>query len=183
MDPIWGFLFDKNETEDSKVIECLIDSSLFSDLSKRELYKVKNIIHQRKYNKDEEVFETGIPGVGLYIVQFGRVGVYVENSLGETEMVAELMAGQYFGDVALFSDTPRTATIKAHETTVLLGICRPDLLDLIKRDPELGVKILMPFLSLAGKRLEFTNRKLSKVKNEVIALKAKNKKDEDEIEQ
>jgi len=86
--------------------------------------------------------------------------------------VAHLGAGQSFGDVALFSNSQRTATIKAMSPTILLGFCRPDLMNFINSNPILGNKILIRLLTLAGSRLDITNQQLSEAKKKLTEQKA-----------
>jgi len=172
-DPIWSYFFQRKETDETKSLKLLSLAPIFEDFKKRDLKKIYRIVHQREYKKDEVIFTSRDPGVGMYIVSEGSVGVYVVNPESEQEeLVAKLISGQSFGDIALFSESPRSATVRAHEPSTLLGFCKPDLVGFINRHPELGAKVLIQILGLAGKRLEMSNQQLVDVKRELSQLKA-----------
>ena len=90
--------------------------------------------------------------------------------------MAELGPGQTFGDVALFSDSIRSATVKAASSAILLGLCKPDLMAFLNRNSHLGQKILTQILDVAGRRLEMTNRALSEARRDILSLKNKIRK-------
>ena len=168
---IWGFIFKRKETEEANALRILGRSIIFRDLSKSELKKIYRIIHKREYKKDEIIFNSGDPGIGMYVVWHGNVGVYVKDDTTEKEnIVTHLGAGQSFGDVALFSESLRTATIKAESKTTILGFCRPDLINFINRSPILGTKIIIKLLNIAGERLDLTNQQLNEAKKKIEYL-------------
>lgn len=178
MNPIWSDFFKRKSTPESQALTILSRSAMFEGVAMSDLKKILKIIHVREYKKDEVVFKTGDPGVGMYIVQQGRVGVYVQDEdSGKEELITQLYEGESFGDFALFSDSARSATIKAMVQTHLLGFCKPDLMSFITRNPLLGSKILIQILGLAGRRLEETNRQLSLNRRELKSLR----KDYDEL--
>src|SRR5450830_848320 len=87
----------------------LKSSSLFSTLTPLELKIVDGLLHERRYLKDEIVFDEGEEGQALYLVMSGRVIISREFGAGR-EIVAELSAGSFFGDLALLDNaraTPR----------------------------------------------------------------------------
>ncbi len=172
-DTLWSYVFKRKESEDGQALRLLGRSLVFNDLSRAELKKIYRIIHKRVYKKDETVFKSGDPGIGMYIVWEGSIGVFVTDPETEIEqMIAHLGVGQSFGDVALFSNSQRTATIKAISATTLLGFCRPDLMNFINSNPILGNKILIRLLNLAGSRLDLTNQQLSEAKKKINEQKS-----------
>jgi len=174
MDPIWGDLFRKKEKDEDKFLRILEKTNLFEGLSRFELKQILNITHKRKYKKDEIIFKFGDPGVGMYVVLEGSVSVYVtDKKTNEKNQVALFRSNQSFGDVALFSDIPRSATVQSDEISMLLGFCKPDLLGLIDRNPKLGAEILKRLLGIAGKRLEHTNQLLADARYEHKKLSEK----------
>ena len=78
--------------------------------------------------------------------------------------IAELGEGEFFGEMALLEDYPRSAQATAVVKTEVLGIFRPDLFDLIERNPRLGSKILMKLSQRLAHRLRrMTDIKLKEV--------------------
>lgn len=173
-DPIWGYFFKNKDSEENRVLKVMSSSPLFDGLNFLDLKKLLVIAHLRKYQKNEIVFKWSDPGLAMYILCEGEISVYVTNEMDDQEEhVVDLYPGESFGDVALFSDFPRTATVRAKHNSLLVGICKPDLIKFIQRDTRLGVKIMSNLLKFAGKRLDVTNQQLSDMKRENRELRRK----------
>jgi cAMP-dependent protein kinase regulator len=87
----------------------------------------------------EILFSQGDPGDALYVVAWGEVAVLVPQE------VARLSEGEFFGEIALLADRPRTATVRATVDTKVLAFDRALLGDLIAASPEL-LKVLLRFV-------------------------------------
>ena len=161
MHPLWSNFF-RQRKEQKSLSEMLREIPIFSDLRKGELRKLEKIVHLRRFKPGEEVFREGEPGVGMYIVRSGGIDILQRSEDGSEQCLAHLGSGDFFGELALLDEAPRSATARATEPTELWGIFRPDLMDLIQRDPRLGVKIVLPLARLVGERLRRTNELLKK---------------------
>jgi MFS family permease len=71
----------------------------------------------------ERIIEQGEPGERFYVVDSGSVDVFIDGTL-----VSTLHAGDFFGEIALLRDVPRTATVCAREQALLLALARRDFL-------------------------------------------------------
>ena len=91
----------------------------------------------------------------------GEVVIVQEGKDGGRQVLAELTKGDFFGELALLDEEPRSATAKAIESSNLIGFFRTDLLVLIKRYPDLGNKILLNLSRVLGERLRQTNLELT----------------------
>ena len=167
MDSIWGNIFKTNDERQTRAL--LRDIPLFANLSRRELTAVEQILYRRQYAAGEIIFRQSEPGVGMYIVLEGTVAILYEPT-GVT--LAELRHGEFFGEIALLNETPRSATARALSACTLLGFFQPELLGLLKSDPGLGVKILLPLARIAGQRLIHADAKLLELHEEIEHLKA-----------
>lgn len=85
------------------------------------------------------LFSQGAPGDELFVVAWGEVAVLVPQE------VARLSEGDFFGEIALLADQPRTATVRATVDSQVLAFDRPLLSDLVVASPELLV-VLLRFL-------------------------------------
>jgi len=81
----------------------------------------------------------------------------------EPQKVAELAEGDFFGEMALLDESPRSAAAIAMETSQIIGFYRPDLMNLLKTKPALGSKILLSLSEVLVTRLRATNEDLVKV--------------------
>lgn len=135
----------------------LRDIPLFDGLSRGELSAIKSILHRREYDPGEVLFHQGNPGVGMYIIRVGTIEIVYEPT---DDTLAELSDGDFFGELALLNETPRSATAVARTGAVLYGLFRPDLLGLVEREPSLGVQILLRMSQVISERLIHANEQV-----------------------
>jgi CRP-like cAMP-binding protein len=151
------FGYREKEKDESRIPVVLERIPIFKDLSGNELAAIERILHHRKYRIDEVVFRQGEPGMGMYIIRSGKVVVMTEP---EDVTLSELGDGEFFGEVSLLCETPRSATVVAKAPTHLLGFFQSDLFSLIERNPRLGVKVVMRLAQFLGERLVAANREV-----------------------
>jgi len=136
---------------------------LFEGLTFRDLKKIELIVHERTFMPDEVVFYERQPGTGMYVVKKGLIQL-TKTINEENVKIAELGEGEFFGEMSLLEGYPRSAQATAVIKTEALGIFRPDLFDLIERNPRLGSKILMKLSQRLASRLrKTTEMKLKEV--------------------
>lgn len=162
-DALWSNIFTKDNDQDEESLLVLKNVPLFRGMNKPELKELVRIMHRRRYRADEAVFYEGEPGVGMYIVQEGAVAIYKGDATEKAEQLAELRRGEFFGELALLDESPRSASAVAVEECKILGLFRPDLLELVNRKPRLGTKLLFELAHLIGERLKHTNEELQAV--------------------
>ncbi len=159
---LWGNIFKGRNGADRDATRLLKEIPLFSGLRKGELREVERLVHRRLYKEGEVVFWEGEPGVGIYIIQQGEVGIYKEYAKAGQKELARLHPGDFFGEMALLDDDSRSATAVASGETCLFGLIHPDLFDLIERKPQLGVKLLSSLANILARRLRLTNQDLQR---------------------
>jgi CRP/FNR family transcriptional regulator, cyclic AMP receptor protein len=155
MDSFWGSTKKKRKTGDIK--ELLHGIPLFEQLTDRELTGIERILHERMYEPNEEIFREGEPGVAMFIIQSGSVLIQVGRS-GKT--LAELHEGEFFGELALLDDSPRSASAKANSESKILAFSQPDLFSVMERNPHLGLKIILALARIIGERLKRMNEQI-----------------------
>jgi len=162
MNSIWSSIFAgrKDSTDDPKQI--LGEIPIFSDLKTADIRELEHIVHVRTYEPGECVFREGDVGGGMYVIARGRVDILLENRESEEkpERIAVLGKSDFFGELSLLDDERRSATARACEPSVLIGLFRPDLLDLIERNPRLGSRVLLNVARVIGKRLRAADARL-----------------------
>jgi len=115
--------------------------TLFRKLTARELRELEELLHERSYQKDEVIFDERDAGLGLFVVVSGRVKVCSSHAALQ-HLAPEFGPGDFFGELALFDEAPRTARAVAIEPTRILALFRTEFFSLLERDQGIGVKIL-----------------------------------------
>ena len=166
-----GYLRQKGKRRRT-LTDILMSISLFEDLSRHELASVQRILHRREYEPGEVIFRQQEPGMGMYIIQSGTVTILSEP---EGLVLSELSDGDFFGELALLDDSPRSATAVAKTSSQLFVFFQPDLFGLIERDPRLGMKIVLPLARIIIARLRNANEQVSALNRELQEIKAETK--------
>lgn len=163
MKPSPHFLFTDlfSRYKRSPLDEILSQNILFSTLSRRELRSLRGRVYERTYQPNEPVFEQGDRGFGMYIIAKGRVAIQTHAVEGELQ-VTTLGPGSFFGELALIDpENLRSARAIAQEPSVLIGFFKADLLDLLERQPDTGVKVLFQLATVLGQRLLESTEKIN----------------------
>jgi serine/threonine protein phosphatase PrpC/CRP-like cAMP-binding protein len=129
---------------------------LFHHLTYKEQMAILAVGHAAAFEAGREIVVQGSVGEEMYVVVRGRVAV----EIGGVQ-VAELATGGHFGEMALVDNAPRSATITTIEPTRCMVITRADLMQLMRREPVLAVKLLWAFVQGLSDRLRSTNAELS----------------------
>lgn len=111
----------------------------------------------RPYRDGEIVINKGDEGTCLFVVQEGKVEVFDENGDGEVK-IAELGAGEFFGEMGLFEKDVRSCTVRASGNAKILTIDRKNFYKTIQKDPTLAYRLLEKMSS----RLRELNKKVAK---------------------
>ena len=165
--PFWGNPFKKDTADMKTDIGFLSSVPIFDSLSKRQKMKLYTIIYVRNYEKDEVVFRQGDPGVGMYIVKEGSVEVFAEYDNLTCRKIATLYKGEFFGETSLLNESPRSATIISAEKSVLWGLFKPDLMNLMDSDSKLGLRLVLRLSQVVSERLRLVNIEFSRFEHGV----------------
>ena len=144
-------------------LELISQIPLFSELGPLELGEVAEICLKEKFNPGEVIFKEGEPGDKFYIILKGEVEIYKEISEGREEVLAKLKAGDYFGEMSLIDNAPRSASARAVGEVVALTISKPDFEILLKASDSLSAKIYKFFVQTLSKRLRDANDKIKRI--------------------
>ena len=130
-------------------------SPVFQQTATEDLRYVAQAMNVENYLKDERIFDIGENGDHLYVIESGKVGISLNDNPKVKEFVAELSAGECFGEMNLLDNLPRSATAHVTADATVLTLDTNQLRQLIIRYPELALGMLKG-LSL---KLRETNKK------------------------
>jgi CRP/FNR family cyclic AMP-dependent transcriptional regulator len=143
------------------MLDFLKKVNLFEGLSLGELEKIEKISRMEAFAKEAVIFKEGEPGDRCYVITNGdvRISKFIPN-IGE-EALAVMKPGDYFGEMALIDNFPRSAHAIANTDVAVLAISKTDLDRILIMDRELGYKLLWAFTKTLSKRLRETNEKMA----------------------
>jgi len=153
---------DKSEktVEDKELLKFLLTIEIFSNLTKLERKNLLKYIYVRNFKKAEIVFKKGYPDVVFYVVKSGKLKVYLDKGEGDME-VNILQSQDFVGEMALFMNESRTASVAALEDSVLLAISKRDFTEFITKFPRAGTKILYKLGAILCDHIMKLNSKIS----------------------
>jgi CRP-like cAMP-binding protein len=141
-----------------ETIELLHGVPVFSELAAEELARVAEVAVPRTLEAGEVVFREGDPSDTCYVVRTGHARAVREHPDGRSLTLANFGPGDIFGELAMFGNERRSATVEALDHLGLLAILGADMRRLLREHPEIAVKLLG---ALAG-RLRDTNERLTR---------------------
>ncbi len=124
------------------IAETLSGIWLFSGIDKEHLEKLAAFTFSRNYKPGEIIVEEGRTGNGLYVITSGQVEVVEGLHTDKPRRLRILGQGEFFGEIALLEDRPRSATVRALQETACVGIDRWLFLTQLRNDPEIAIMML-----------------------------------------
>ncbi len=143
--------------------EALSQVYLFRELSPGEMDILISISKEKRTKKGELVFKEGDTGDAFYLIVAGSVRIStIVPGVGE-EALTILREGEYFGEMALIDDVPRSASAIANDDTILLLIGKDDFRKLLAQETGIAYKLLWVFTRTLCARLRKTDEQLKSI--------------------
>jgi len=125
---------------------------LFSELTEREMENVVSLFGRKLLAEGEALFLEGDIGDRFYIIEKGVISICIEIEGVGVEELALFNEGEFFGEMALIDDAPRSASAVARKKSSLFYLDKKDFLGIMDRNLSIGNKMLRAMV------LEFCNR-------------------------
>ena len=129
---------------------------LFANIPQPELVKLAALARQENYPKNAEIMAEGDRSSGLYILLSGKVKVVLRSEEGKEIILAILNPTEFFGEMALLDDAPRSADIVTMAPTTVLVIAKQEFKSWLQRHPEMAFVIIKTL----AQRLREADRKI-----------------------
>jgi CRP/FNR family transcriptional regulator len=143
----------------------LANTEVFAGLEQRELEEVAMVAVPRRWDRGEILFREGDTGDTCYLMRDGAVLLTREHQDGRLVALAEFRAGDLFGELAMFRGETRSATAEAIEDTSAVALLAADMQRLIRRNPDLALKLL----AALAERVSTTTERLLKQSFQTVA--------------
>lgn len=123
-------------------VKLLDQTTLFSGLHPKHREQIASVLQPAQFPAGETVFSEGDPGDALYVVKAGEVVVHVTNpEVGIHFELARLGPGQVFGEMALLTEQPRGATVRASSDTTCLVLAREVFVRVCQQLPDVTLAV------------------------------------------
>lgn len=126
---------------------------LFNDLVPEQLAPLADVLEQRSYQKGQTILYQGDEGDSLFVIMCGRVRIYTLSPDGHELSFWICDDGDFFGEMALLSGEPRSASAEAMQDTEVLVLRRKAFRDHLLSNPPTAIRII----ETLSQRLRRTN--------------------------
>jgi CRP/FNR family transcriptional regulator len=145
-------------TKIAEIVELLGRVPVFSTLVPEDLERIAELAVPRAFEPGQIVFREGDASDTCYVVRSGRARAVREHPDGRTITLATFGPGDIFGELAMFEDELRSATVEAVQRTSVVAVLGPDMRRLMSEHPEISIRLVVAL----GRRLRETNERLAK---------------------
>jgi hypothetical protein len=114
---------------------------IFEGLSISELAAVASVTREERFERGQVIIQEGDPGDTLYLVIEGEVSVIKQQADRSVLELDRIGTGDYFGEMALFEDIPRTASVVAEQPSRLLVLNKQDFKEMVREYPQIPLEI------------------------------------------
>jgi len=145
-------------TRSADVVELLGRVPAFATLEPVDLERIAQFAVPREFHPGEAVFREGDASDTCYVVRRGHARAIRRHADGRTITLATFGPGDIFGELAMFEDERRSATVEAIELTIVVGVLGPDMRRLMGEHPQIATRLVIAL----GRRLREMNERLTR---------------------
>lgn len=127
--------------------------TIFQGLTEDQVGKILSVMYRRNYKAGEIVFNEQELGKALFMVMSGEVEIVKKISPTEEKLVAKLGPGDFFGEMALLEEKPRSAMVRVASDSEIYIIYKVNFDSLIEKNPQIGLKIIKNLSTILCARL------------------------------
>jgi len=139
-------------------LELLTRVPVFATLAEPDLAKVAEVTVTRRFAPNHVIFREGDMSDTCYVVAAGHARAVREHADGRQLALAHFGPGDIFGELAMFDDEARSATVETLDQVDAVAILGQDFRRLLKEHPDISVKLVVSL----GRRLREANERLTR---------------------
>nr|WP_253701651.1 Crp/Fnr family transcriptional regulator [Bacillus sp. FJAT-27445] len=129
---------------------CVSLVPIFNHLEEEQMKEIMEVARSISFKKGELIYQAGSSSTSLFIVSKGKIRIFRLSESGREQLVRILYAGDFSGELALFSESIHESFAEAMEDTQVCLIRREDLQELLLKYPSISLKILAEFSNRLG---------------------------------
>ncbi len=116
----------------------LESNKLFCDLAPADLERLRGVTRELSFAANQVIFKEGDAGDGIFFVKDGMVQISAVAGYGDSKVLSRIPPGEFFGEMAVLDNQPRSASVTTEEPTSVYFITRTDMEMLLDRTPRLA---------------------------------------------
>lgn len=147
-------------------VEALRSVPLFRNLDDNATFELCNLLTVREVAAGTPLFHRGDPGDAMYLVETGRVRISLKDADGHDATLAELHDGEFFGEMAILDEQPRSADATIVTNTRLAVLSRDDFHAFLHKNPDIALGILAAMIRRLRRTDELLRHRVSRNANE-----------------
>ena len=152
-------------------VEALRTVPLFRNLDDSAAFELCNLLTVREEAGGTPLFHRGDPGDAMYLIETGRVRISVKDADGHDATLADLRDGEFFGEMAILDEQPRSADATVVANTRLAVLSRDDFRDFLHKNPDIALGILTAMIRRLRRTDEILRHRVSRNVNEEEAAR------------
>lgn len=146
--------------EDEEIASVLGKINIFQGLTPYERAKIAKYFRKQEYKAGDKIVKEGDAGDRMFVIREGAVKITKALSPTEEKVLANLVDGDFFGEMALLDGSPRSASVYAISPVKMLELYRASLQEFIEKEPQIGVKVLYNLAKILVERIRASGDKI-----------------------
>ena len=147
-------------------IEALRSVPLFASLGDEDARTLRGLLKVRRLPRGALLFRQGDAGDAMFLIEAGRIQIYITDEAGEEVTLAELARGDFFGEMSLVEGKPRTATARAVEDARLAALSREDFTGFVRHNTDVALAMVSAISERLRRTDELLRRRVSRNAND-----------------
>ncbi len=152
-------------------VEALRTVPLFRNLDDNAAFELCNLLSVREETGGTPLFFRGDPGDAMYLIETGRVRISVKDADGHDATLADLHDGEFFGEMAILDEQPRSADATVVANTRLAVLSRDDFHAFLHKNPDIAIGLLTAMIRRLRRTDEILRHRVSRNANEEEAAR------------
>jgi CRP/FNR family transcriptional regulator, cyclic AMP receptor protein len=148
-------------------LESLRSVPLFASLDDEAAGALRGLLEPEARPAGSVLFRKGDPGGAMYLIEGGRVRIHIHDDDGQEVTLAELAAGDFFGEMAILDGKPRSATATVSDDARLAVLSREDFHAFVGRTPQVALSMLAAITERLRQTDEMLRSRVTRNLNEV----------------
>lgn len=141
---------------------------LFSEMDEQEVADIRAIMQEMKFRAGQVIIREGEMGDLFYVITEGHAEVLIRDADGAELIIHEVGPGDFFGELSMLTNEPRSARIRAVDSVTTLALERDDFFEFLRTNPHAAIDVMVELGGRLRDNDAILRRMVSRNVNEVV---------------